>query len=134
MRLVAAIPGLPLPWRTLFTLALKTGLRDGETTGLRGRDLEWKPEVEGLRVLVKGGRWRKSPCCLGWRAGHCCAASLRVGPERRTCSPAGVRAIEKRLAAVCETAGIACVPHDLRHTCATRLVNREYRRAMEPSM
>ena len=32
--------------------------------------------------------------------------------------------LERRFAAVCKAAGIAAVPHDLRHTCATRLVNR----------
>ena len=27
-------------------------------------------------------------------------------------------------ASLCEAAGIAAVPHDLRHTCATKMVNR----------
>ena len=35
-----------------------------------------------------------------------------------------VSAVERRFAALCEALGIAAVPHDLRHTCATRLVNK----------
>ncbi len=35
-----------------------------------------------------------------------------------------VRSVEKRFASLCEAAGIAAVPHDLRHTCATKMANR----------
>ena len=54
-RVAAAVRGLPLPWRTLFALALDTGLRAGELTGLRVRDVQWTPGSEGLRVEGKGG-------------------------------------------------------------------------------
>ncbi len=129
-RLAAAIRGLPLAWRTLFTLMLDAGLRAGEVTGLRVRDLEWSAGAEGIRVLGKGGHWREVPLLPG----RACRPLLRrlvqgkpgeafVFPGRRE-GPLTVRAVEKRFAAVCETAGIAAVPHDLRHTCATRLVNR----------
>ncbi len=129
-RLVAVIRGLPLSWRALFTLALDTGLRGGELTSLRVRDLEWAPGAEGLRVLGKGGRWREVPLLPGMAcrpllrrqaAGKPGEAYLFPG---RAGGPVTVRAVEKRFAAVCEAAGVAAVPHDLRHTCATRLVNR----------
>ena len=129
--LAAAIRGLPLPWRTLFTLALDTGLRARELTGLRVRDLEWAAGSEGLRVQGKGGRWREVPLLPGMA----CRPLLRrvaqgkpgeafVFPGRRE-GPLTVRAVERRFAAVCEAAGIARARvHDLRHTCATRLVNK----------
>ena len=129
-RLAAAVRGLPLAWRTLFTLMLDTGLRAGEATGLRVRDLEWSAGAEGIRVLGKGGHWREVPLLPGM---PCRPLLRRVAQGRpgeayvfpgRGDGPLTVRAVEKRFAALCETVGIAAVPHDLRHTCATRLVNR----------
>gem|GEM_PF-4819887 len=69
--------GLPLPWRTLFTLAVDTGLRAGEVIGVRVRDLEWTPGAEGIRGLGKGGRWREVPLLPRWQAGPCCAGQAR---------------------------------------------------------
>ena len=129
-RLAAIVRGLPLAWRALFTLMLDTGLRAGEVTGLRVRDLEWSAGAEGVRVLGKGGRWREVPLLPGMA----CRPLLRRLVQGKTGEafvfagrregPLTVRAVERRFAAVCEAAGIAAVPHDLRHTCATRLVNR----------
>ena len=130
-RIAAAVRGLPLPWRTLFTLALDTGLRAGELTGLRVRDVQWTPGSEGLRVEGKGGRWREVPLLPGMAArpllrrltqGKTGEAFVFPG---RTEGLLTVRAVERRFTAVCQTAGIAPARvHDLRHTCATRLVNR----------
>lgn len=130
-RLAAAVRGLPLMWRTLFTVLLDTGLRAGEVTGLRVRDLEWTPGAEGLRVQGKGGRWREVPLLPGMlcrallrRLVHGKSGEAFVFPGRRE-GPLTVRAVERRFAAVCEAAGITKARvHDLRHTCATRLVNR----------
>ena len=129
-RLAAAIRGLPLPWRTLFTLTLDIGLRAGEVTALRVRDLEWSAGAEGVRVLGKGGRWREVPLLPGMASRPLLRRLVQGKPGEAFVFPgrAGgrltVRAVEKRFAALCETAGVAAVPHDLRHTCATRLVNR----------
>ena len=130
-RLAAAIRGLPLSWRTLFTLALDTGLRAGELTGLRVRDLEWAPGSEGLRVLGKGSRWREVPLLPGMA---CRPLLRRVAAGKpgevflfpgRAGGRLTVRAVEKRFAALCERADIdGGRVHDLRHTCATRLVNK----------
>ena len=129
-RLAAAIRGLPLPWRTLFTLILDIGLRAGEVTALRVRDLESSAGAEGVRVLGKGGRWREVPLLPGMASRPLLRRLVQGKPGEAFVFPgrAGgrltVRAMEKRFAALCETAGVAAVPHDLRHTCATRLVNR----------
>ncbi len=130
-RLAATVRGLSLTWRTLFTLALDAGLRAGELTGLRVRDLEWTPGSEGLRVLGKGGKWREVPLLPGMAcrpllrrlaAGKPGEAFLFPG---RGGGPLTVRAVEKRFAALCQAAGITeARVHDLRHTCATRLVNK----------
>lgn len=110
---------------------MDTGLRVGEVIGLHVRDVEWAPGSEGLWALGKGGRWREVPLLPGMA----CRPLLRrlaagkpgeafLFPGRRE-GPLTVRAVERRFATVCETAGIAsAVPHDLRHTCATRLVNK----------
>ena len=129
-RLVAAIRALPLTWRTLFMLALDAGLRAGELTSLRVRDVEWAPGSEGLRVLGKGGRWREVPLLPGMAARPLLRRLTQGKPGEafvfpgRGDGPLTVRAVERRFAALCAEAGIAAVPHDLRHTCATRLVNR----------
>ena len=130
-RLAAAVRGLPLPWRALFTVMLDTGLRVGEATRLRVRDLEWTPGSEGLRVLGKGGRWREVPLLPGMASRPLLRRLVQGRPGEallfpgRRDGPLTVRAVERRFAAVCEAAGIAAARvHDLRHTCATRLVNR----------
>lgn len=128
---MTAVRSLPLPWRTLFTLALGTGLRAGELTGLRVRDLQWTPGSEGLRVEGKGGRWREVPLLPGMAARSLLRRLAQGKPGEAYLFPGRgegrltVRAVERRFAAVCAAAGVnGAVPHDLRHTCATRLVNR----------
>jgi integrase len=130
-QLTAAIRGLPLPWRALFTLLLDTGLRVGEVTRLRVRDLEWAAGSEGLRVHGKGGRWREVPLLPGMASRTLLRRVATGKPGEAYLFPGRgegrltVRAVEKRFAAVCQVAGVSGVRvHDLWHTCATRLVNR----------
>lgn len=114
--------------RRIFTVAIFTGLREGELWGLRWSDIDWKlGELIVARSFAqptKGGRVRRVPML----------APVRTALERqrglRTCElvfakdgrmrPRGdIAGLDRALAA----AGVRRVRfHDLRHTCASHLV------------
>ena len=106
-RLVAAIRGPPLAWRTLFTLMLDTGLRAGEATGLRVRDLEGTPGSEGLRVQGKGRKWREVPLLPGKA---CRPHPRRAGRTQGQPAQAGLGRHERRLSRFAKQIGQQLTP------------------------
>lgn len=125
------VRSLPLAWRALFTLVLETGLRAGEVVRLRARDLEWTPGAEHVRVHGKGGRWRVVPLLPAMETTRLLRRLARGLPGEGFLFPGRrgvltVRAVEWRFRQLQHKAGLRETyrVHDLRHTCATRLVNR----------
>ena len=125
-----ALPQSPGRWHDKSTphpapgSRLDTGLQAGELTGLRVRDLEWAP---GAR---KGWPWREVPLLPGMACRPLLRRLIQGKPGEAFVFPGraggrlAVRGVERRFASLCEAAGIAAVPHDLPHTCATRMVSR----------
>jgi integrase len=132
--LLAASP----PWlQDMIVFVIETGARKGEMTGLRWRDVDLQQQPRGIVRLyfTKGGEPRGIPMSKRLRA---LLERLKEGaPDTRPDTPVfqwQVRGAEiwapmgdfkKSWAAALKAAGIADLHfHDLRHTFASRLVQR----------
>lgn len=100
-----------------------TGLRLGEALALTGRDID----LQRSRVRVKGGKTDAAARTVPYpdRLAERMAEAAQL-PRRRVFEDAGSQnTIRKTLAAACEAIGIdRLVPHDLRHTCASWLLDQ----------
>jgi integrase len=130
-RLVAAAVG---EWRTLITVAARTGLRQGELRALRWQDVD----LDGGRIIVRRSVWREivvSPkngrtreIALSRKA----AVALSQHPRRGDCvfstadgSMLSKGAMRWPLWNACDRAGLRRIGwHCLRHTFASHLVMR----------
>lgn len=130
-RLARAAAGAGAMDRLATMLLYATGMRVGELTSLRVRDVDLRAGT--LRIVGKGDRERQvyvaDPRLLGMLADfvsrrHGCAAGdarLLVDDCGRPAGPPSVRRALRRL---CAAAGLArrVTPHVLRHTAATALL------------
>lgn len=120
-------PNVDAESRRLFTVAIFTGLRQGELIGLRWQDVDLKrgelTVCKSFEVATKGGRIRRVPL-LGPAL-----AAIKVQPRRcnlvfpQADSQMRHHGDDAGIHAALEAAGVRRVRfHDLRHTCASHLV------------
>jgi site-specific recombinase XerD len=121
----------------LLVVALQTGLRQSELTGLRCQDLKLASPAR-LSCLGKGRKHRDTP--LGSGAGKILRAWLRErdGTDQEPLFPSRLGghlspdAVQRLVAKHAQTASRSCpslsskhvTPHTLRHSCAMRLLRR----------
>ena len=134
-RITDQVRRLPLKWRTYFTLVLETGMRSGEAVRIRVRDIDLSTlGRESVRVLGKGGRERIIPLPAGFASRPLLKRLIRerIAPDaflfsksRTGDMPMTTAAARYQWARVLKAAGVAGYSiHSLRHTVATRLVER----------
>lgn len=131
-RIFRAIPRAQGRDRLLFRLIYATGLRIGEALGIHVEDVDLTPDDERLGVLGKGGRRRTilidDPALVKQLRAYLKETGYRHGPLFRAAKngrggPLAYQSIQERWAGYCAAAGVACTPHQLRHSHATELVN-----------
>lgn len=116
--------------QAMIALMIYAGLREGEVAQLNLEDLEIGERKGAVTVRRgKGDKFRKVPLNAECRraletwiqaAGIACGVLFPgKGSERLS-----VRSIQRRVAAVGQSAAVEVTPHDLRHTFAKRLVDR----------
>ena len=116
----------------LLTLAVQTGLRVSELTGLRVQDLHLGPGAH-VRVLGKGRKNRITPLTRptiavmrAWLAERAGQPDDVLFPTRRgtpLSRDAVERLVAKHAAACPSLTGRTITPHTLRHTCAMALLH-----------
>ncbi len=134
--------------RALLAVMLGAGLRVSEVVGLRGRDLDLEAGVIKVRRGKGGGgrvipvdqetlgwlqAWAEKRATLGLSGRHCFFCAVRTTPfgsraGRKVGSPITTRPVQQMLGRVARRAGIdkQVSPHTLRHTFATRLLDRGF--------
>lgn len=133
-KLGTALREEPLLWRALFTLILELGLRESEAASLRVRDVDFSTRgAESVRIRGKGRKERILPLPAGYESRPLLRRLIQgKAPEEfvfavrgeRPPSPSGIWRAWRRL---CERAGVEPVRvHDLRHTAATRMLERTH--------
>lgn len=131
-RIGRVVAGLDLAHRALFVLLAETGLREAEAVALRVRDVDLTTAGhEAVRVLGKGGRVRVVPLPPGYESRRLLRRLISGKPaEAPVFSRDGdaswtTSTVRKAWARVCQRAGVEGYSvHSLRHTAATRLVER----------
>ncbi len=130
--LAREIEAAPPPYRLLFTLLLETGMRVREALGILVRDIDLAPGAETIVIRGKGDRVRAVPLVPGLRSLELLREHLdRAAPGQTFLfpSPAGPGApltYEEARAfwrAMQKKTGTAYRIHQLRHSCATHLLN-----------
>lgn len=124
------------PFRTLLLLLPYTGLRISEACALRTEDVRKGPPAQ-LHVLGKGQKERAIPLpdtavrlLLDYRKGFLAGLSQDVsqwlfpGRTGRPVNPQEVRKVLRTLRERHPEMGLSTSPHVLRHTFATRIVER----------
>ncbi|NPV86273.1 MAG: tyrosine-type recombinase/integrase [Anaerolineae bacterium] len=129
-RLLAAAEGSPRDYAILNLLA-RAGLRVSEVTALRLEDVELNGRSGWLTIKSgKGNKTRRVP--LGSEARQILKAWLDVRPKAqaqtvfisRSGLPLGTRDVQRLVAEYARTAKVECTPHTLRHTFATRAIEK----------
>lgn len=113
-------------WAAAVAVMLYAGLRVNEMLSLRWAQLEG----DWIHLTGKGGQERVVPIAgeladalAAWRPD--CPDPVWVFPSPRQDGPISATTVRRRLTAICEDVGIARVtPHQLRHTCGTRMAER----------
>jgi integrase/recombinase XerC/integrase/recombinase XerD len=131
--LLQEIKRLPLRERLLFTMLLETGMRISEALGIQIENIDFTPDQEFVIIRGKGDRIRLVPLlpemdCLGLLKEYKEARNLVAGPLFRPHSGKKARSMSYRTALfywekLREKAGLKFEIHQLRHSCATSLLN-----------
>lgn len=129
---LGAIPAANKRDRLLFRLIAETGLRISEALALHVEDLDLTADDEHLLVRGKGGRQRTllldDDRLVSALRAYLRQTGYRHGPLFRAeknsrGGPLRYQSAQARWAGYCDTAGITCTIHQLRHSHATELVN-----------
>ena len=133
LNLKEEIKRLPPRERLLFTLLLETGMRISEALGIRLESIDFTPEQEFVIIRGKGDRIRLVPLlpemdCLGLLKEYITDRKLVDGPLFRPHSGKKAQPMSYRTALfyweqLREKAGLNYEIHQLRHSCATSLLN-----------
>lgn len=114
----------PGPYRVATYLMAYAGMRIGEASAIRWADFEgtW------VRVLGKGARERMLPVhpelrevLAGWRSSSTSALWVLPSPHPR-CTHVNAATVRHHVIGYAADAGVRMVPHQLRHSAATRLL------------
>lgn len=119
--------------RLLFTMLLETGMRIGEALGIQIENIDFTRGQEFVIIRGKGDRVRLVPLltemdCLGLLKDYIKDRNLVAGPLFRPHSGKKARSMSYRTALfyweqLREKAGLKYEIHQLRHSCATSLLN-----------
>lgn len=109
----------------LVSLMVFAGLRVGEVVALRQSDLEINDRSG--RVIIRLGKGEKfGEIPLSKEARRFLAEWLALQPADPRCLVFGnltTRSVQLRMTAISKAAGVSCTPHQLRHTCAKRILD-----------
>lgn len=127
------IKRLPMRERLLFTMLLETGMRISEALGIQIENIDFTQGQEFVIIRGKGDRIRLVPLlpemdCLGLLKDYIKDRNIVAGPLFRPHSGKKARSMSYRTALfyweqLREKAGLKYEIHQLRHSCATSLLN-----------
>jgi integrase/recombinase XerD len=127
------IERLPMRERLLFTMLLETGMRISEALGIQIENIDFTQGQEFVIIRGKGDRIRLVPLlpemdCLGLLKEYIIERKLVEGPLFRPHSGKKAQPMSYRTALfyweqLREKAGLKYEIHQLRHSCATSLLN-----------
>ena len=129
---LATIPTTQRRDRVLFRLIFETGLRIGEALPIHVEDLDLSRDNERLAVMGKGKQQRTilldDPRLLRELRAYLKQTGYQHGFLFRALKNGDggalrYQSIQQRWAHYCETAGVSCTIHQLRHSHATEMVN-----------